>query len=186
MCLGHHRPWDSLVVAVNLPDLSPNSRPDETGFARLGHAGMSFIPCLNRKDIFMSETLCFVGIDVSKSHLDVASRPDAQEFRLANSPEGITALVDRLKALSPALILLEATGGLEQAAAVALAEAGLPIRIVEPGRIRHFARSIGQHSKTDSIDARVLAHYAEAVRPEARDLPDARTRDLQALLDRRR
>jgi transposase len=136
--------------------------------------------------IRMNSTPCFVGIDVSKSHLDVASRPDAQEFRLSNSPEGILTLVDRLKALSPALILLEATGGLEQAAAVALAEAGLPIRIVEPGRIRHFARSIGQHSKTDAIDARVLAHYAEAVRPEARDLPDAKTRDLQALLDRRR
>ena len=88
--------------------------------------------------------------------------------------------------MAPALILLEATGGLERAAAVALAEAGLPIRIVEPGRVRHFARSIGQHSKTDNLDARVLAHYAEAVRPEARDLPDEQTRDLQALLDRRR
>jgi transposase len=134
----------------------------------------------------MEPTLCFVGIDVSKAHLDVASRPDGQEFRLPNSPEGIASLVERLKPLAPALILLEATGGLERAAAVALAEAGLPIRIVEPGRVRHFARSIGQHSKTDTLDARVLAHYAEAVRPEARDLPDEKTRDLQALLDRRR
>ena len=134
----------------------------------------------------MSSPLCFVGIDVTKAHLDVASRPDGQEFRLPNTPAGIALLVDRLKALSPALILLEATGGLEQAAAVALAEAGLPIRIVEPGRIRHFARSIGQHSKTDAIDARLLAHYAEAVRPEARDLPDAKTRELSAALDRRR
>lgn len=128
----------------------------------------------------------FVGIDVSKAHLDVASRPEGPEFRMPNTAEGIAALVDRLKPLSPALILLEATGGLERAAAVALAEAGLPIRIVEPGRVRHFARSIGQHSKTDALDARVLAHYAEAVRPEARDLPDEPTRDLQALLDRRR
>lgn len=128
----------------------------------------------------------FVGIDVSKAHLDVASRPEGPEFRMPNTAEGIAALVDRLKPLSPALILLEATGGLERAAAVALAEAGLPIRIVEPGRVRHFARSIGQHSKTDALDARVLAHYAEAVRPEARDLPDEQTRDLQALLDRRR
>jgi transposase len=128
----------------------------------------------------------FVGIDVSKAHLDVATRPDGQEFRLPNTPEGIAALVERLTPLAPALILLEATGGLERAAAVALAEAGLPIRIVEPGRVRHFARSIGQHSKTDNLDARVLAHYAEAVRPEARDLPDEETRDLQALLDRRR
>lgn len=128
----------------------------------------------------------FVGIDVSKAHLDVASRPDGQEFRLANNPEGIASLVARLTASPPTLILLEATGGLERAAALALAEAKLPIRIVEPGRVRHFARSIGQHSKTDALDARVLAHYAEAVRPEARDLPDEETRDLQALLDRRR
>jgi transposase len=128
----------------------------------------------------------FVGIDVSKAHLDVASRPEGQEFRLPNTPEGIAALVDRLQASSPALVLLEATGGLERAAAVALAEAGLPVRIVEPGRVRHFARSIGQHSKTDALDARVLAHYAEAVRPEARELPDEETRELQALLDRRR
>jgi transposase len=134
----------------------------------------------------MEPTLCFVGIDVSKAHLDVASRPDGQEFRLPNSPEGIASLVERLKPLSPALILLEATGGLERAAAVALAEAKLPIRIVEPGRARHFARSIGQHSRTETLDARVLAHYAEAVRPEARDLPDEETRDLQAPLDRRR
>jgi transposase len=129
---------------------------------------------------------CFIGIDVSKAHLDVASRPDGQEFRLPNTAEGIDSLVDRLKALCPTLILLEATGGQEWAAAVALAEAKLPVRIVEPGRVRHFARSIGQHSKTDTLDARVLAHYADAVRPEARELPDQETRDLQALLDRRR
>jgi transposase len=134
----------------------------------------------------METAPCFVGIDVSKAHLDVASRPNGQEFRSPNTTEGIASLVDRLKALSPALILLEATGGLERPVAVALAEAKLPIRIVEPGRVRHFARSIGQHSKTDTLDARVLAHYAEAVRPEARDLPDEETRNLQALLDRRR
>lgn len=134
----------------------------------------------------METAPCFVGIDVSKAYLDVASRPDGQGFRLPNTAEGIASLIERLGPLSPALILLEATGGLEWAAAVALAEAKLPVRIVEPGRVRHFARSIGQHSKTDAIDARVLAHYAEAVRPEVRDLPDEETRDLQALLDRRR
>jgi transposase len=128
----------------------------------------------------------FVGIDVSKAHLDVATRPDGQEFRLPNNPEGIATLVQRLKAVPPELVLLEATGGLERAVAVALALAKLPIRIVEPSRVRHFARSIGQHSKTDTLDARVLAHYAEAVKPEARDLPDEATHNLQALLDRRR
>jgi transposase len=134
----------------------------------------------------MSASPCFIGIDVSKARLDVVSRPDGEEFHLANTAEGIASLVDRLKPLSPTLILLEATGGQEWAAAVALAEAKLPVRIVEPGRVRHFARSIGQHSKTDALDARVLAHYADAVRPEARELPDQETRDLQALLDRRR
>lgn len=134
----------------------------------------------------MSVVPRFIGIDVSKAHLDVASRPDGQEFRLPNTAEGIAALVDRLRPLGPTLILLEATGGQEWAAAVALVEAKLPVRIVEPGRVRHFARSIGQHSKTDALDARVLAHYADAVRPEARELPDQETRDLQALLDRRR
>jgi transposase len=134
----------------------------------------------------MQTTPRFIGIDVSKAHLDVASRPDGLEFRIPNTPEGIASLVERLKPLGLTLILLEATGGLERPAAVALAEAKLPVRIIEPGRVRHFARSIGQHSKTDAIDARVLAHYAEAVRPEARDLPDQETRNLQALLDRRR
>jgi transposase len=128
----------------------------------------------------------FVGIDVSKAYLDVASRPDGQEFRLPNTPEGIATLVQRLEAAPPELVVMEATGGLERAVAVALAEAGLPIRIVEPGRVRHFARSLGQHAKTDTLDARVLAHFAEAVRPEARTLPDEETRRLQALLDRRR
>lgn len=135
----------------------------------------------------MDTTPRFVGIDVSKAHLDVASRPDGEEFRLPNSSsQGIPDLVARLKLSPPALVLLEATGGLERPVAVALVEAKIPVRIVEPGRVRHFARSIGQHSKTDALDARVLAHYAEAVRPEARDLPDQETRDLQALLDRRR
>ena len=128
----------------------------------------------------------FVGIDVSKAYLDVASRPDGQEFRLPNTPEGIATLVERLKAVPPALIVMEATGGLERAAAVALVAAGLPVRVIEPSRARHFARSLGQFSKTDAIDARVLAHFAESVKPEARALPDEATRQLQALLDRRR
>jgi transposase len=128
----------------------------------------------------------FVGIDVSKAYLDVASRPDGQEFRLPNTPEGIAILVERLEDVPPELVVMEATGGLERAVAVALAEAKLPIRVVEPGRVRHFALSLGQLSKTDTLDARVLANFAEAVRPEARALPDEATRQLQALLDRRR
>lgn len=128
----------------------------------------------------------FVGIDVSKAWLDLASRPDGHASRHPNAPAGIAAIVDLLKAIPPELVVLEATGGLEREVAVALVAAGLPVRIIEPSRARHFARSIGQQAKTDVLDARLLAHYAAAVRPEARALPDEATRDLQALVDRRR
>lgn len=128
----------------------------------------------------------FVGIDVSKAGLDVTSRPDGRESRLPNTPEGVAALVERLGAAPPDLVVLEATGGLERAAAVALAGAGVPVRVVEPSRVRHFARSVGQNAKTDALDARVIAHFAEAVKPEARALPDEAARQLQGLLDRRR
>jgi transposase len=134
----------------------------------------------------MSTTLYFVGIDVSKAWLDVAVRPDDQAFRVQNTPSGIAALVERLQAIRPELILLEATGGLEYPAAVALIDAGLSVRIVDPARVRHFARSIGQQSKTDALDARLLAQFADRVRPEARPLPDAQSRELEALIDRRR
>ncbi|MDX2037751.1 MAG: transposase, partial [Isosphaeraceae bacterium] len=127
----------------------------------------------------------FVGIDVSKQNLDVAIRPTGESHRFPNSSEGVTALIDKLRAAAPQLVVLEATGGFERAVAVALAEAKLPSRIVDPARVRHFARSLGQHSKTDAIDARVLAHFAEAVRPEARELPGEKVLELQALIDRR-
>lgn len=131
-------------------------------------------------------TARFLGIDVCKDWLDVASRPDGSVARHPNTPAGITALIAGLKADPPELIVLEATGGLERSLAVALGAAELPARVVQPGRARHFARALGQHSKTDVLDARVLAHYAEAVHPEARALPDEATHALQALLDRRR
>lgn len=134
----------------------------------------------------MPEAQRFTGIDVSKEWLDVASRPDGRVSRHRNTAEGIAALVAALAAEPPVLIVLEATGGLERPLAVALGEAGLPARVVQPGRVRHFARALGQHAKTDVLDARALAHYAEAVRPEARALPGEATRALQALLDRRR
>ena len=127
-----------------------------------------------------------MGIDVSKAKLDVAIRPEETTFTVSNTPAGIASLIERFSALGPRLILLEATGGLERPLVVALATAGLPVRVIEPSRARHFARSLGQYSKTDAIDAQVLAHFAEAVRPETRTLPDEATRELQELLDRRR
>ena len=127
----------------------------------------------------------FIGIDVSRDHLDVAIRPSGEVFRVANTPEGIASLIDRLEPLVPQLVVLEATGGFERLVAVALAEANIASRIVDPARVRHFARSLGQHSKTDAIDARVLAHFGDAVRPEARQLPSEKAQELQALVDRR-
>lgn len=134
----------------------------------------------------MSTASHFVGIDVSKAWLDIAIRPDNHLSRQPNTPTGIAALVEQLKAIRPELILLEATGGRERPAAVALIDAGLSVRIVDPARVRHFARSLGQQAKTDALDARLLAQFADRVRPEARTLPDAESRELEALIDRRR
>src|SRR5262245_12123548 len=94
----------------------------------------------------------FVGIDVSKSHLDVHSRPDDTAFRHSNDPAGIAAVVARLQTLSPALIVLEATGGFEMPVAAALAAAGLPVAIVNPRQVRAFAKATGRLAKTDALD----------------------------------
>jgi transposase len=134
----------------------------------------------------MSPTPCFIGIDVSKGHLDLHARPAGTAQRLPNHPDGITALVSWVRALAPALVVLEATGGLEHPAAVALAAAGVPVAIVNPRQARRFAEAIGRVAKTDAIDAEVLARFAEQIRPEPRPLPDADTRALAELLDRRR
>ena len=134
----------------------------------------------------------FVGIDVAKDHLDVASRPDGAEFRLPNSPEGVAALVERLRDAVPELVVLEATGGLERTAVAALVDAGIPVRVVEPARVRHFARSLGRLAKTDALDARMLAAFARVLHqhPErerfVKPLADAELQRLQALVLRRR
>jgi transposase len=129
----------------------------------------------------------FVGVDVSQDWLDVAVRPGAEApWRVANDAAGVAALVARLAALAPALIALEASGGCEAAVAAELGCAGLPAAVVNPRQVRDFARATGQLAKTDRLDARVLAHFAEAVRPAPRPLADAATRELQALVGRRR
>jgi transposase len=133
----------------------------------------------------MSDQPCFVGIDVAKAQLDIALRPTGERWAVPNDAEGIATLVERLQAHHPALIVLEATGGLERAATVALAAAGLPVVVVNPRQARDFARATGQLAKTDALDARALAHFAEAVRPTPRPLPDAQTQELRALLGRR-
>jgi len=128
----------------------------------------------------------FVGIDVAKDRLDVHVRPSGEAFAVARDGEGLMALIERLRALEPALIVLEATGGFETTVAAAVAGAGLPLAVVNPRQIRDFARAIGQLAKTDALDAAAIARFAGAVRPEPRPLPDDQTRLLAELVARRR
>jgi transposase len=134
----------------------------------------------------MAAPACFVGIDVAKATLDVAVRPAGEAWSASNDDAGIAALVQRLRPLAPALIVLEATGGFETAAVAALAAAGLRVVVANPRQVRDFARATGQLAKTDTLDAEVLALFAERVRPEPRPLPDAAVQALDALLTRRR
>jgi transposase len=126
------------------------------------------------------------GIDVSKAALDVALRPSGEHWCSTNDEAGITELVGRLQPLAPHLIVLEATGGLERLVVAALALAGLPLAVVNPRQVRDFAKATGRLAKTDALDAAVLAHFAEAIRPEPRPLPDEESQALAALVERRR
>ncbi len=128
----------------------------------------------------------FVGIDVSKNCLDVAIRPEGVQFATSNDEAGIAHLISRLGETPVDLIVLEATGGLEIPVAATLAEADLPVAVVNPRQVRDFARATGKLAKTDTIDAKVLAHFAEAVRPEARPILEEEARTLGDLLARRR
>jgi transposase len=128
----------------------------------------------------------FVGIDISKQDLVVAVRPTAELQSFSNTEEGLAALVRFLQTLSAHAIVLEATGGFARAAVNALALAALPVVVVNPRQIRDFARSVGLLAKTDAIDARIIARFAEAVRPEVRPLKDLETQKLEDLNNRRR
>lgn len=127
-----------------------------------------------------------VGIDVSKDRLDVAMRPSSEAFVVERNATGLERLVARLRELSPHLVALEATGGFETIAAAALAGAGLPVVVVNPAQVRAFARALGKRAKTDPIDAAVIAHFAEATKPQPRPLPDETTQLLADLIARRR
>jgi transposase len=128
----------------------------------------------------------FVGVDVSKDNLDVAIWTSNEYKRFQNDPTGIRELIDWLKILQPELIVLEATGGLELPFVAELALEKMPVAVVNPRRIREFARSIGQLAKTDKLDARVIAHFGAATHPEARKLPTNDEEKLTALITRRR
>jgi transposase len=127
----------------------------------------------------------FVGIDVSKAQLDVAVRPTGKRWILPYDQTGIEGLIPQIVDLEPALVLLEATGGLELPLVAALAAAALPVVVVNPRQVRDFAKATGTLAKTDTLDAGVLAHFADAVRPEVRPLKDAETQVLNSLTARR-
>jgi transposase len=128
----------------------------------------------------------FVGIDVSKDQLDLACRPEPTRWRVANHTPGIAPCLADLRQLKPTLIVLEATGGWQGSLVAALALAKLPFAVVNPRQVRDFAKATGQLAKTDALDAGVIAHVAEAVRPTPRPLPDEMTQQIDALLQRRR
>lgn len=128
----------------------------------------------------------FIGIDVAKDRLDVHVRPSGEMFAVTRDGEGIDALAKRLAAVAPTLIVLEATGGFETIVTAGLAAAGLPVAVVNPRQIRDFARATARLAKTDTLDAAVIAHFAEAVNPPARPLADPQARLLGELMARRR
>lgn len=127
----------------------------------------------------------FVGVDVSKAALDVDCLPVSAREQFSNDAEGINALVRRLKGSAVERIVLEATGGYETALASALAAAGLPVVVINPKRVRDFAKASGILAKTDRLDARVLAAFGQVIAPPVRALPDAAQRALAELLARR-
>ncbi len=128
----------------------------------------------------------YIGIDVSKATLDIASLPDGERWTVPNTEQGLAALVPRLVALAPVLVVLEATGGFELLAALTLATVGLPVAVVNPRQVRDFAKAMGRLAKTDALDAGLLADFAQRVRPEPRPLPDEAAQLLESLLTRRR
>jgi transposase len=132
------------------------------------------------------EPAVWIGIDVAKGWLDVASSTEARVERFANDAAGSHAVAAALTARRPQLVVLEATGGHERLVAATLEAAGLPVAVVNPLSVRHFARSTGKRAKTDTLDARMLALFAERMQPAPRPRPDETSQELASLLARRR
>lgn len=127
----------------------------------------------------------FIGIDIAKAEFEIKESGPQKTYSERHTQAGIRRTVRRMAAIQPTLVAMEATGGLEKALARALAAAGIRVAVINPRQIRDFARSLGRLAKTDGIDADVIALYAERIRPEPRDFPDANTDLLDALLTRR-
>ena len=128
----------------------------------------------------------YVGIDVSRDRLDVHVLPQGEAFSVERNGKGLAVLVERLKSFAPSLVAVEATGGFETTTAAAVAGAGLPLAVINPAQVRHYAQALGKRAKTDPIDALVIARFAADVRPEPRTLPDEMTQFLADLVARRR
>jgi transposase len=128
----------------------------------------------------------YVGIDVSKDHLDVASDDGVLEAHFSNDEQGHAELAKRLRELSPSLVVMEATGNHQLELSIVLATARLPMAVVNPRQVRDFAKALGILAKTDAIDARAIARFGAAVKPDAQPLPDSETLELEALMTRRR
>jgi transposase len=128
----------------------------------------------------------FIGIDVAKAEFEIKESGSQKTYSERHTQTGIRRIVRRMAAIQPTLVVMEATGGLEKALARDLAAAGIRVAIINPRQIRDFARSLGRLAKTDGIDAEIIALYAERIRPEPRELPNANTELLDALLTRRR
>jgi transposase len=134
----------------------------------------------------METKQCVVGIDVSKARLDWAVHDQAEGGEVTNDETGCGELLHRMRALKPKLIVVEATGGLEMLIVSTLATAGMPVAVVNPRQVRDFAKASGRLAKTDTLDAKVLAHFGEAIKPPVRALKDEDTQALTALMVRRR
>ena len=174
---GEARPgaWTAPPVsAPSQPEQARGPKPDSQGRAgRVPRPGGPPTP--------------FVGIDVSKDRLDVHVRPTGEAFQAGTRRAGLRPpRRPARRRHRPGRVVLEATGGYEAPVVAALAAAGLPVVVVNPRQVRRFAEATGRLAKTDPLDAAVLAHFAEAVRPAVRPLPDADTRALAALVARRR
>jgi transposase len=128
----------------------------------------------------------YVGIDVSKDQLDVHIHPAGESFSVSRDTAGLEELIEKLKPFGLKAIAVEATGGFESIVVASLLAEGLPVIVVNPAQVRHFANALGKRAKTDPIDAAVIARFVEATKPEIRPLHSAETLTLADLMARRR
>lgn len=177
LSLGSKRPWESQGrCARNLQEsvqLSGQTSPHLQGRTV-------------KEDKQVDKEKVYVGIDVAKESMDVAIHPSGQHWSFPNNDTGISKTIARLKGLATALVVLEATGGIELSLVAALAVAEIPVAVVNPRQVRDFAKATGKLAKTDTIDAQVMAHFAASVRPAPRPLPDEQAQELKDVLTRRR